>query len=657
MATSAVNFFQPGTDASVDVNQLQRQRLLADALVKQGQTTPQGQMVSGHYVAPNALSYVSQLASALGGAYKERQSDADERGLVQKLAAQRGKEATDFMTAANGTPASTQEVPTNAPSATNPNGNLVEAAPVTTPAVAPDQSKALAIALQSQNPMLQGVGGDMMKQQMMAAQLKNVLGGAASGPPAAPGTPGTPGAPAAAGGAGPGLLGSGPGQVDPRVVQLASLGPVGEKLAGYIQDANKPIPMREGDLVVPDGNGGFKSAFQSSKLDPGMVPVRDGQGQVTDAKLLPSYAQNTAQLAGAKASGPADYEMTTVDTPQGPKMMTRLQARQLAGGGQQGAPAAPQAAPQAPPVAPQGAPAPVVNGGGPVNGQPIPNPMAPRPQDSDRAAIFSQERQQIAQRLQQAQQAGDSPGLARAQQDAVDLEKEIKSNKIPLPPMPVPGVTPGGPGIPLQGEAQKAYSIGRAKDYATQAATAQQTGRAAATTLGNLNQLEQLYKDPNVANGALAENVSGMKNIASSFGVDVKGLSSEQAARSLTNQMALQMRSTADGGGMPGSMSDGDRKFLTSMTPDLSRSPEGRAQIMSTSRQIAQRQIQVADLAAQYEQQHGQLDVGFDRQLAEFANSHPLFSGQNAAPPKAATSNMQDLASQELARRRAKAGG
>jgi hypothetical protein len=53
--------------------------------------------------------------------------------------------------------------------------------------------------------------------------------------------------------------------------------------------------------------------------------------------------------------------------------------------------------------------------------------------DTDRVAIYSQERQQLAAQAQQAQASGDPAAIARAQQDQANLEREIVSNKVHMP--------------------------------------------------------------------------------------------------------------------------------------------------------------------------------------------------------------------------------
>lgn len=484
---AAVNFFQPGTDAAVDAGQIQRQRAMAELLMKQGQTTPQGSMVSGHYVAPGAGAYVAQLAQALAGGYRGQKADADEKQLVKDTQMKRAQEANDFMSAINGSPG--KDISPLTPN--DDEGNPMPT--VRGPAVAPDRSKALALALQSQNPALQTMGGELMKTQMADQRRQQILSQFGIG-----GASGAPGAGGAAAGGSPGMSG-----MDPRVIGLLSSGdPALEKMATMLQESNKPIPLREGDLVVPDGQGGFKSAYTQPKLDAGMQPVRDSRGGLLGARAIPGYDQGIASITGAKANATQGAEsantMVTVDTRDGPRMMTRAQALQLSSGAPQAAPVTPQPAIPAQPL-PPGL---VGNGAGPVNGQAIRNPMAPQPGDTDRVAIFSQERNNIAKRIQAAQQSGDQAELQRAQSDAVGLEKEIKSSKVPLPPMPIPGVSAPmpqqqpqqAPGIALQDDSSKKFG----QTIATQSADALVAGRDkaknAADDLLSVNQARAAIK-------------------------------------------------------------------------------------------------------------------------------------------------------------------
>ena len=584
MATS-VNFFQPGTEAAIDANQILRQRKMAELLMQQGTQSPQGQMVSGHYVAPGALSYVNQIAQALGGRYMADKADERELELGKQMRARNAAEVQEFTRAMQGTPATSREI--DGPAAPG------QAAPTqTTAAIPPDQNRALALALGGQNPLLQQMAPEIMKRQMDAAEFAQAMQAAQGGPavgggtgaPAAGAAPiaGTPGAPAAGGN----TFG-----LNPAAFAFSSSPNARAQAIGkMVQEASKPQTLAEGGtLVTPDG----RIVMTAPKTEAG-IAVQNGQAQP-----IPGFAEAQARRAGLTAGAEAAAKDPYAGLVRiGDRWLTPAQARAEAQGG--GAPARPAVQP-----APSG---PVVGG-------------LPQAQSGMSGAFMAgpNGKVDVDRAMMAIQSIGDPQEKANA---LAGLQKQIASEAS----APVVGGQ-GGPGIPVPNESAQAYATSRAKSYAEQAPKLQQAGQDASSQLRNLEQLETLYRDPNVAKGALAESISGLKNLGASFGIDMKGLSSEQAAEAITNKMALASRSTAEGGGMPGAMSDADRKFLANMQPGLNKTPEGRAKIIDASRKVAQRQIDVSNMARQYEQQNGQLDIGFDKVLADYAQKNQMFTG------------------------------
>jgi hypothetical protein len=640
MATNNVGFFQPGTEQAIDMRQVQRQRELADLLRQQGQTSPQAQMVSGHYVAPGGAAYAAQLANALFGNLASRRADDQEREMGQRLKAGREKETGDFLSAFSGTPGQ----PARDIQPLTPNDDEGNPMPVAradaVPGTPADPTKALAIGMRSDNPTLQALAAKLMEQKMQDSAFEGAFGlggagGAPAGVPAAGGAPvgpgGMPGAPAdgmppqggampAAGGQ---FLGNNPGQVPVGLARLAFRKDPAEA-AKMVMKAREPSNVTEGGSLFDPVTG--RPIFTAPKTEAG-IGVSGGV-----AAPIPGFAEAQANRerlqAQARQGAESQNTMVTIDTPQGPRMVTRAQAVQMSGGG---------------------APAAV----GPVPG--IANPTEAA---MGRNAVIN-----------------DNPGADAAREIAAlrgDLNKvpDAASKKMIQDEIDrltaqtqkygtAGGAANPGPGIALQSPAAKEYDNSRAKDFAKAAADLQDKGRGAGSMMRNLDTLEQLYKDPNVAKGGLAENISGLKNIGASLGVETKGLGAEQAIEAITNKMALDARSTAEGGGMPGAMSDADRNFLKAQQPGLSKTPEGRAAIIANARKVAQRQVQIAQMANEYERTNGRLDTGFDRAVADFANQNQMFADQARATsaPAAAAPDFKSLAAQELARRRAKNGG
>jgi len=607
---SAVNFFQPGTDAAIDANAIQRQRDLAMLLLKQSQQTPQGNMVSGHYVAPSALEGISNGIRGIGSVLLNKQSDSRERAMVGALRGRNAQESNDFLGALQGTPS--RQIQPLTPN--DDEGNPMPVAQAA--AVPPDRNKALALALQSQNPQMQAMGGELMKRQMDAAELKDALSAAGISAPGG-GAPGEGGMPMSAGAPGAAPAGLPPGVSPQALALMLSKNPQANKLGGVIQDLAKPQVLAEGGTLLERGAGGaFAPSYIAPKTEAGISIGRGPNG--LSAAPVPGFAEARGAIAGAEANARQGAEsantMVTVDLPTGPKQMTRAQALQLAGGVQPT-----QVSPQ-PSMRPQALPAaqPGVTG----NFQGDPSSIA-----ASIAAIGDPQERANAQAAfeQQMRATGNGGGALQS----------------------------SGPGIALQSSAAKEYDATRAKDFAKAAAEYQDKGRGANGMLRNLDALEQLYKDPNVAKGGMAENISGLKNMGASLGVETKGLGAEQAIQSITNKMALDQRSTAEGGGMPGAMSDADRNFLKAQTPGLEKTPEGRELIIANQRKLAQRQVQVAQMANEYERTNGKIDAGFDRQVAEFANKNQMFADQKQ-PAASPALDMKALAAQELARRQKK---
>lgn len=72
-------------DMMAEQQQLNRQQQMAQLLMQQGQQQPQGQMVSGHYVAPSFFQYAAPLVSSYLGSRKLEQGDQKAIDLAAKL--------------------------------------------------------------------------------------------------------------------------------------------------------------------------------------------------------------------------------------------------------------------------------------------------------------------------------------------------------------------------------------------------------------------------------------------------------------------------------------------------------------------------------------------------------------------------------------------
>jgi hypothetical protein len=76
---------------------LERQKKIADLLMQKGQEIPQGQMVSGHYVAPSWTQQLGTLANAYMGGNMAEQNEAKGAKLADLLRGQNVSEAQDIL--------------------------------------------------------------------------------------------------------------------------------------------------------------------------------------------------------------------------------------------------------------------------------------------------------------------------------------------------------------------------------------------------------------------------------------------------------------------------------------------------------------------------------------------------------------------------------
>lgn len=167
------------------------------------------------------------------------------------------------------------------------------------------------------------------------------------------------------------------------------------------------------------------------------------------------------------------------------------------------------------------------------------------------------------------------------------------------------------PGVQFEGEYDK--TLGRAQ--AEELLQFQQAPMKRAALLDSMQAIHGLLGD---RGGFQGSNLQELKMAAERLGVQIDGLGNDQAAAALANAVALQLRSTGAGGGMPGALSDADRAFLQKQVPSIDMTPQGRAQLLEVQRRLLKREGEVADLARAYAGQNGgRLDYRFYDQLVQ----------------------------------------
>jgi hypothetical protein len=230
-----------------------------------------------------------------------------------------------------------------------------------------------------------------------------------------------------------------------------------------------------------------------------------------------------------------------------------------------------------------------------------------------------------------AQQAGPSPTDDMREYEAaqrqgfkgtfLDFQKEIKAA--------------GATQIVMPGD--KAEDKALAELGIEQYKGAQSTLETAQPKLGTIEVMGQLLDQINT--GKLQPALADIKGWADAFGIAVPGiekLAPAQAFNALANQMTLQARSTANGTGMPGAMSDADREFLRQMVPGLEKQKGTNRALLDIMRRLTLREQEIASIKLRYFDKYGTMRPTTDPTTGErlsvseavrrYVESRPIFS-------------------------------
>jgi len=138
---------------------LNRQQQMAQLLLQQGMQQPQGQMVSGRYVAPSIFQQLAPLAQMYAGQSLAKEGDKAAIELAQKLREQQQKMGQQYFEALQGKPATYgADIPTETYETVK--GSMIS------PATGPDYRKAFGIATDPYAPSwLKSQAAEMLKPQ------------------------------------------------------------------------------------------------------------------------------------------------------------------------------------------------------------------------------------------------------------------------------------------------------------------------------------------------------------------------------------------------------------------------------------------------------------------------------------------------------------
>jgi hypothetical protein len=150
----------------------------------------------------------------------------------------------------------------------------------------------------------------------------------------------------------------------------------------------------------------------------------------------------------------------------------------------------------------------------------------------------------------------------------------------------------------------------------------------ASAGLANVSRMRQALADPNVYQGNGGEAYAAVKGYAKSLGFDISGVENSQLATSLHNQLTLAARKVD---GMPGSLSDSDRNFLSAIAPGLNNRPETNTALMDMMGKMYQRKIEIAKMRDDYVAENGKLDDGFTKRVSDFVSKNNLFDAKTSS--------------------------
>jgi hypothetical protein len=207
-------------------------------------------------------------------------------------------------------------------------------------------------------------------------------------------------------------------------------------------------------------------------------------------------------------------------------------------------------------------------------------------------------------------------------------EYQARIGRMNAPPQPV--VT-----VDNRGENEFNKAVG--KEMGQQYSSLMQADFSAPTTIGKYQRLGSLLGQVNT--GKFKGTTTELKAAAKSMGFDLNTLgvgddvAPAQAARALSNQLALELRNPAGGAGMPGALSDKDREFLVQSLPTLESDPGAVGKMIEYRVKLAQREQKVARMAREYRRKNGKFDDGFFDELNEWSEKNPLFANEKPAAP------------------------
>lgn len=175
----------------------------------------------------------------------------------------------------------------------------------------------------------------------------------------------------------------------------------------------------------------------------------------------------------------------------------------------------------------------------------------------------------------------------------------------------------------VKGEEQYAKDLGAY--YAKRYAAIQDQANVSSDALGDLGLMRQALNDPSFDPGAGGDYLLLGKQWLQRMGYKVEGIDTAEQFNSLAKKAAK----AGMGGTLGTGFSEGDRKFVEGMYPNITVSKGGNLALIAIQEKIHQRNLDIAEMASDYTATGAQLDAGFDRMVRQFAKANPLFTQQD----------------------------
>jgi hypothetical protein len=172
--------------------------------------------------------------------------------------------------------------------------------------------------------------------------------------------------------------------------------------------------------------------------------------------------------------------------------------------------------------------------------------------------------------------------------------------------------------------ADKTHEVEQAKDYSKYLTETQSEARSADVAIGNLKVMDRLIDNPDFYSGTGGSTVTAIKRAMVSMGI--KDANSAQP-NELFSKMANRALLDASGGRLGAGFSNADREFMGRTGANEDNTPAGNRAIIRMTMKAEARKKEIAQRARDYARRNkGRLDIGFDQELAEWAEANPAFA-------------------------------